>query len=143
MKKILITVFLFISLQSYAAEIKVNPGKYSNYYHMKFELLSGRYELNTEYGFNRGGQFEVFVPKEHFPIAAPKCKEKIIIRMPYSKSEARKRVLFDTLAASKTVTVTLELNPYVNVLKASPLEVELKYCNVFFRHRSGDYFDQL
>ena len=143
MKQILITVLLFISLQSYATEIKVNPGKYSNYYHMKFELLSGQYELNAEYGFNKGGQFEVFVPKEHFPIAAPKCKENIIIRMPHSKSESKKRALFDSLSASKSVTVTLELNPYINVLKTSPLEIELQYCNVFFRHRAGDYFDQL
>ena len=31
----------------------------------------------------------------------------------------------------------------LNVIKTSPLEIELQYCNVFFRHRSGDYFDQL
>jgi len=143
MKQSLITVLLLISLQSYATEIKVNAGKYSNYYHMKFELTSGQYKLNTEYGFNKGGQFEVFVPKEHFPIAAPNCNENVIIRMPYSESEAKKRALFDSLVASQTVTVTLELNPYINVLNTSPLEIELQHCNVFFRHRSGDYFDQL
>ncbi|SIO20386.1 MULTISPECIES: hypothetical protein [Pseudoalteromonas] len=143
MKQVLITVLLFISLQSYAQEIKVNPGKYSNYYHMKYELRSGQYELNTEYGFNKGGQFEVYVPKEHFPIAAPNCNENIIIRMPYSESEAKKRALFDSLVSSQNVTVTLELNPYINVLKTAPLEIELQYCNVFFRHRSGDYFDRL
>jgi hypothetical protein len=143
MKQVLISIFLFMSIQSFAAEIKVNSGKYSNYYHMKFELLSGQYELNTEYGFNKGGQFEVFVPKEHFPIAAPNCNENIIIRMPYSESETKKRALFDSLSASQTVSVTLELNPYINVLKTSPLEIELQYCNVFFRHRSGNYFDQL
>ena len=137
MKQVLISIFLFMSIQSFAAEIKVNSGKYSNYYHMKFELLSGQYE------FNKGGQFEVFVPKEHFPIAAPNCNENIIIRMPYSESETKKRALFDSLSASQTVSVTLELNPYINVLKTSPLEIELQYCNVFFRHRSGNYFDQL
>lgn len=126
-------------MQSNATEIKVNSGKYSNDYHMKFEQLSG----HAEYGFNKGGQFEVIVSKEHFPITASRCKDNIIIRMPYSKSEAKKHALFDTLAASKTVTVTLELNPYINVLKTSPLEIELQYCNVFFRHRSGDYFEQL
>lgn len=143
MKLILFTLLLFVSTQNCANEIKVNPGKYSNYYHIKFELLSGQYELNTGYGFNKGGQFEVLVPKEHFPVAAPKCNKNIIIRMPYSESEAKKRALFDSLAASKTVTVTLELNPYINIIKTSPLEIELQYCNVFFRHRFGDYFDQL
>lgn len=143
MKQFLITALLLISVQSYATEIKVNPGKYSNYYHMKFELISGQYKLNTEYGFNEGGQFEVYVPKEHFPIAAPNCNENIIIRMPYSELEAKKRALFDSLVASQTITVTLELNPYINILSSSPLEIELQFCNVFFRHRSGDYFEQL
>ncbi|MCH2056323.1 MAG: hypothetical protein MK214_06865 [Thalassotalea sp.] len=143
MKQALITVLLLISLQSNATEIKVNSGKYSNYYHMKFELISGQYVLNTGYGFNKGGQFEVYVPKEHFPIAAPNCNENIVIRMPYSESEVKKRALYDSLDASQTVTVTLELNPYINILSTTPLEIELQYCNVFFRHRSGDYYDQL
>lgn len=143
MKQALIIVLLAMSFNIDATEIKVNPGRYSNYYHMTFELISGQYKLNTEYGFNEGGQFEVYVPKKHFPIAAPNCKENIVIRMPYSESETKKRALFDSLAASKTVKVTLELNPYLNVIRTSPLELELQYCNVFFRHRSGDYFDQL
>jgi len=37
----------------------------------------------------------------------------------------------------------LELNPYVKVLNKDPLQVELGYCNVFFRHRDGDYYDRL
>lgn len=141
--QILSTLLLLVLAQSHGTEIKINPGKYSNYYHMKFELISGYYKVNTEYGFNQGGQFEVLVPKEHFPIRAPNCNENIIIRMPYSKSEAQKRALFDSLVASQTVTVTLELNPYINILNSSPLEIELQYCNVFFRHRAGDYFDHL
>jgi hypothetical protein len=28
------------------------------------------------------GQFEVFIPKEHFPVAAPNCRKNIILRMP-------------------------------------------------------------
>ncbi|MDN3487220.1 MULTISPECIES: hypothetical protein [unclassified Pseudoalteromonas] len=143
MKYLLNSLVLLISFQLNAQEIKVNTGKYSDYYHMKYELTSGNYSVNSEYGFSKGGQFEVFVPKERFPIAAPSCKKDIIIRMPHSGSEKRKRALYNELLLSKTITVTLELNPYVKVLKKDPLQVELKYCNVFFRQRAGDYFDQL
>lgn len=143
MKYLLNILVLLISFQLNAQEFKVNTGKYSDYYHMKYELTSGNYSVNSEYGFSKGGQFEVFVPKERFPIAAPSCKKNIIIRMPHSGSEKRKRALYNELLLSKTITVTLELNPYVKVLKKDPLQVELKYCNVFFRQKAGDYFDQL
>ena len=63
--------------------------------------------------------------------------------MPYSNSEKRKRALYNALLLSKTTTVILELNPYVKVLQKEPLQVELENCNVFFRHKAGDYFDQL
>ena len=42
----------------------------------------------------------------------PRITVLIVFNMPYSKSEAQKRRLFDSLVASQTVTVTLELNPY-------------------------------
>ncbi|MFK3862115.1 hypothetical protein [Pseudoalteromonas rhizosphaerae] len=53
---------LLISFHLIAQEIKVNSGIYSDYYHIKYEITSGKYSVNTEYGFNKGGQFEVFVP---------------------------------------------------------------------------------
>ena len=134
---------LLIAFQLNAQEIKINPGKYADYYHIRYELTTGNYLVNAEYGFNKGGQFEVFVPKEHFPIAAPHCNKNIIIRMPYSSFEKRKRALYNKLLLSKTITVTLELNPYVQVLNKDPLKVELESCNVFFRQRAGNYYDQL
>jgi len=143
MKYLSSILVLLIVFQLNAQEIKINSGKYSDYYHIKYELTSGNYSVNSEYGFNKGGQFELFVPKEHFPVAAPNCNDNIIIRMPYSKLEANKRALFDSLVDSKTVSVILELNPYINVLSKAPLKIELQYCNVFFRHRAGDYFDRL
>jgi hypothetical protein len=141
--KTLSILFLFATFSLFAQEISVSKGKYSDYYHIQYDLTANQYSINTEYGFNEGGQFEVFVPKQYFPIAAPHCNENIIIRMPYSENEKRKRALYDALLSSKTVTVTLELNPYVNVLNKAPLDVELEYCNVFFRHRAGDYYDKL
>ncbi len=143
MKYLSSILVLLATFQLNAQEIKVNPGKYSDYYHIKYELTPDKYKVNSEYGFNKGGQFEVFVPKEHFPITAPNCNENIIIRMPYSDLENRKRALYNDLLSSKTITVTLELNPYIKVLNKDPLQIELEYCNVFFRHRAGDYYDQL
>lgn len=134
---------LLFSAVSNAAPVKVNPGKYSDYYHMRYELKAGEYTVNESYGFNEGGQFEVLVPKVLFPVSAPNCNKNIIIRMPASDTEGQKRALYEKLLKAQSVVVTLELNPYVKVINQSPLEFELQYCNVFFRHKSGDYYDAL
>ena len=134
---------LLLPLLSSAQALKINPGKYFDYYHMRYQLQAGKYKVNRQYGFNPGGQFEVLVPKQYFPIPAPNCNSNIIIRMPYSNNEAKKRALYDALLASETLSVVLELNPYFNLLEQEPLQLELQYCNVFFRHRGGDYYDQL
>ncbi|WP_252179496.1 hypothetical protein [Endozoicomonas sp. 4G] len=143
MKHFLIILFFWIAFPLQALEITVNPGKYSKYYHFQYELRPGHYEINKKYGFNAGGQFEVFVPKEYFPISAPNCNKNIIIRMPYSKKETTKKALYDKLLQNKSVTVTLEANPYVTVIQEKPVKLQLQYCNVFFRQRAGDYYDQL
>ena len=135
---------MLLSTTTLAVEVTVNPGKYSDYYHMPYLLVPGKYQVNKTYGFNEGGQFEVLVPKEYFPIPAPNCRKNIIIRMPWSKNEAKKRALYEELlSATKPIPVILELNPYVKVLHKQPLDLELTYCNVFFRHRNGDYYNRL
>ena len=141
--KVLLLVML-LSTATFAVEVTVNPGKYSDYYHIPYLLVPGKYQVNNAYGFNGGGQFEVLVPKAHFPIPAPNCRKNIIIRMPWSEHEATKKALYETLlTATEPVPVILELNPYVEVLQEQPLSVQLTYCNVFFRHRNGDYVDHL
>ncbi|NYZ69522.1 hypothetical protein H0A36_26240 [Endozoicomonas sp. SM1973] len=140
----LLAVFSVIVMSKIQAqEIVVNKGKYSDYYHMMYKLESGKYKINSNYGFNEGGQFEVLVPKQYFSVPAPNCKENIIIRMPWSDNETKKQALYKKLVAQKEVNVVLELNPYINLVNKKPLKVELQYCNVFFRHRSGDYYDSL
>ncbi|USE35832.1 hypothetical protein [Endozoicomonas sp. SCSIO W0465] len=143
MKQLLIVLVFLTSCPLPALEIKVTPGKYSNYYHFQYKLRPDHYEINKKYGFNPGGQFEVLVPKAYFPIPAPNCNRNIIIRMPYSSKEATKKMLYDELLQNKEVTVTLEANPYVTVLQEEPIKLQLQYCNVFFRHRGGDYYNQL
>ena len=143
MKLLLCLILLSFFLPAFGQTIKISPGKYSIYYHINYELTSGYYRVDLEYGFNKGGQFQVYIPKEHFSIAAPQCNKDIILRMPYSENEDKKRDLYNKLIASETVFVVIELNPYINVINKEPLEIELRYCNVFFRHRAGDYYDQL
>ncbi|REL26303.1 hypothetical protein DXX93_06710 [Thalassotalea euphylliae] len=145
----LIALFLFVNQPAYAVQAKslqvvVNPGKYSDYYHLQYELVPGKYQINQRYGFNSGGQFEVLIPKAIFPIPAPNCRKNIIVRMPYSANTQRKKALYDQLLAGQvSTTVTLELNPYVTVTNTEPLNFTLTYCNVFFRHKGGDYYNQL
>ena len=142
MKVLLLAMLL--STVTFAVEVTVNPGKYSDYYHIPYLLVPGKYQVNNAYGFNDGGQFEVLVPKAYFPIPAPNCRKNIIIRMPWSEYDATKKALYETLlTATEPVPVILELNPYVKVLQEQPLSVQLTYCNVFFRHRNGDYVDHL
>ena len=141
--KVLILV-MALSKAAYAVEVTINPGKYSDYYHIPYSLDPGKYQVNKAYGFNDGGQFEVLVPKEYFPVPAPNCRKNIIVRMPWSEHEEKKKALYEELlSASKPVPVILELNPCVRVLQDQPLSLELTYCNVFFRHRNGDYFNHL
>lgn len=143
-------IYIFIALiiilpgsLSQAVDIIVNKGRYFDYYHFEYDLAPGKYFVNDEYGFNPGGQFEVLVPKEYFPIKAPNCRSNVIIRMPWSDKEEKKKQLYAKLVDEQMVTVVLELNPYFNIVSADPPELELEYCNVFFRHKYGDYFDRL
>ena len=128
-----------------ATEIKINPGRYFNYYHIEFELNPNQYSVNTEYGFTARGQFEVFVPKELFPIPAPKCRNNIIIRMPasFSSSVRKKRKLYDSLLNSERIRVILKINPFVEVVRQEPLALELTHGNVFFRQKNDNYHDRL
>ena len=40
-----------------------------------------------------------------------------------------------------SVEVTIELNPFVNILSENPLEIELSGRNIFFRQAHGRYID--
>lgn len=142
MRNIIFICLLLVVTSAY--ELKTNKGKYSNYYHIKYTLKPNMYQINTEYGFTSGGQFEVYIPKKYFPISAPNCKKNIILRMPgiYSSSN-KKETLYKELLNNQEKTVVIELNPYLKVKQKEPLILELKYCNVFFRHKNDDYYDKL
>ena len=147
--------------------IYASEGKYTRYYHLllklhpqDFELTvptdqrRPRYTTENRYEFGGNGQFEIFVRKEAFPVPAPKCERYIIVRMPGtdpSRADAtrkleQKRALFDVLKELKNsgtgaCDVAIELNPYVQVVRRDPLQLELTECNVFFRQADGAYID--
>ncbi len=163
---ILLNIFFLATMS--AAEIHVSPGKYNDYYHLRFTLTpencslsvspterQHRYANNNTYELSEGGQFEVFIRKQAFPIPAPHTdSDYLILRMPYTNPNlpeanrhiATKRALFNQIQAMKSkgqgsVEVTIELNPYVTVLKHEPLTLELSGRNVFFRQALGQYID--
>jgi hypothetical protein len=136
-------------------QIVVNPGRYGPYYHLRFELTAQAVDFALSDNVIRsGGQFEIRLRPESFPIAAPKCRTSLILRMPWTapetpdaeeKIEAKRALLKRILALQKdsheTVPVVIELNPYVEVTNRKPLQLRLTQCNIFFRQAFGAYVD--
>ncbi|GAA4650325.1 hypothetical protein GCM10023116_26080 [Kistimonas scapharcae] len=166
--RIIIFAFGILLLdKALATEIHVSPGKYNDYYHLRFALTPENCKLsippterqhrfaNNTYEFSESGQFEVFIRKQAFPIPAPHISsEFLILRMPSTAPDtpdahhhiAAKRALFEQIQTMKSkgkgsVDVSIELNPYVTVLKRTPLTLELSGRNVFFRQAKGEYID--
>jgi hypothetical protein len=140
---------------SVETEIVVNPGKYGPYYHMRFELRAEGIDFRrSDDAVRSGGQFEIRLRPEHFPVAAPNCRGLLILRMPWTAPQtsgaaekiAAKEKLLARISALEhapeaAVPVTVELNPYVEIVSRKPLKARLTQCNVFFRHASGAYID--
>jgi hypothetical protein len=138
-----------------APGVVVNAGRYGPYYHLRFALTAESVDFaNSDRRARSGGQFELRLRSGRFPIPAPRCRGSIILRMPWtSRSDPNapekiraKQALLQRIrrlerGRGEAVSVVLELNPYVQVLSTSPLELELTECNVFFRHASGGYVD--
>jgi len=123
------------------------------FYHLAYKITADNMvkidQLTKQQFYDAGGQFEVFLNKQKFPVSAPKCKSNIILRMPWSEEANHaidtKYALYQQLTAIKPgnpdgVTVYIELNPYV---KKDGDAFALTQCNVFFRHNNGDYLPKL
>jgi hypothetical protein len=135
--------------------IAVNPGRYGPYYHMHLVLTATMIDFAASDRLARsGGQFELRLHPEHFPIPAPHCRNSLILRMPWTapnvpdaaKKIAAKQALLARILAleqvpNAVVLVVVELNPYVEVISRTPLRLQLTQCNVFFRHAFGGYID--
>lgn len=149
---------LFAGEEASMVNIVVSHGKYSDYYHLKYKLTNNNFVLsrhNNEFTIENG-QFEIFIDQTQFPISAPNCKDRLILRMPatlksdknYIESIQRKELLYKEIKSVyqkkiHSLTVIIELNPYVKVTSRRPLELELENCNIFFRTRKNHYIDTL
>ena len=136
-------------------QIVVNPGRYSPYYHLLLKLTAQAVDFaSSDSAIRSGGQFEIRLRPEYFPVPAPKCRTSLILRMPWTPPETveakekidAKRVLLKRILALQkdshaTVPVVVELNPYVEVINHRPLRLRLNQCNVFFRQAFGAYVD--
>ena len=143
--------------------ITVNPGKYSDYYHLKYTLTKDNFLLPENTVRDEDAQFDVLINKDVFPVPAPNCRKYLILRMPsslssrddtptekaeFEKSMKEKEKLFNRIkevadGKLKEVQVIIELNPYVTVISKNPLKLKLDYCNIFFRYRGNYYIDNL
>ena len=133
--------------------IAVQLGRYGPYYHLRLDLTAADIDFAaSDRHVRSGGQFEIRLRRERFPVAAPDCRGTLILRMPWTppdapdaaaKIVAKQALLVRILALAggggDAVTVVLELNPYVEVISRAPLRLRLTQCNVFFRQAAGGY----
>jgi len=133
----------------------IEPGRYGPYYHLRFGLTAADIDFSASDRTARsGGQFQLRLRPQRFPVPAPRCRGDLILRMPWTPPDvpdaaakiaakqqllARIRALAE--APGEVVTVVLELNPYVEVVSRDPLRIQLTQCNVFFRQALGGYVD--
>jgi hypothetical protein len=151
---------VLLSLNVYAStraepDITVSSGRYGSYYHMQFDLTAAGIDFDkSDKAASSGGQFELRLKPEYFPIPAPHCTGALILRMPWTapdvpqadaKVAAKKALLAHIWGLARNpdarVSVELELNPYVEIISRSPLRLQLTECNVFFRQAFGGYVD--
>jgi hypothetical protein len=126
----------------------VQPAR--GHFYLCYELTAAGIDFTPEPRFLDGGQFEVRIPRDKFPIPAPKCRSSIILRMPWTDPKVEdtsakvedKRKLFDAVMAlkaggSQSVPIMIDLAPYVREVARDPLQLELTQCNVFFAQKAG------
>ena len=136
-------------------QIVVNKGPFGPYYHLRFDLRADAIDFaQSDRTARSGGQFEIKLRREKFPVPAPRCRGDIILRMPWTsplvsdakekiavKQELLKWILELENRPDGVVPVVIELNPYVKVVTRAPLKLQLTQCNVFFRDAYGAYVD--
>ena len=138
------------------AQIVVNEGRYGPFYHLRLELRADAIDFKqSDRAARSGGQFELRLRQEKFPVPAPNCRGSIILRMPWTspqsveakkkiaaKEDLLKRIWTLEKHPNEALPVVIELNPYVEVVSHTPLKVQLTQCNVFFRDAYGAYVDE-
>ena len=136
-------------------QIVINQGRYGPYFHLRLELKADAIDFtHSDRVASSGGQFELRLHREKFPVPAPNCRGPIILRMPWTspqsveakqkiavKEDLLKRIWALEKHPDEVLPVVIELNPYVEVASNKPFKLRLTQCNVFFRDADGAYID--
>lgn len=154
LKRNVSALIVLLSLSACAQTPSYSTYQYNGkeYFHVPYTLTVDNMvdveSISTEQLITDGGQFEILIKKEAFPIRAPNCQANIIARMPWTdqKEKLNSRIaayndIKSVLTGEATGTdVVLELNPYVDQDENGPY---LTQCNVFFRVHQGQYINHL
>ena len=104
--------------------------------------------------FREGGQFDVLIKREHFPLQVPEscCNHYLILTMPYTNPRlpggdlkiSEKRELFGRIgklraAKEGRLRVMIDVTWYAKIDSEEPLRVSLKDRQIYFRHSDGRY----
>jgi hypothetical protein len=115
------------------------------YFDPKYPNITG------ECKFGSNGSFTLYINKASFPVSAPNCNSrwlKVTMKGGKESGVESKHTLWKQIQRVETgeldtIEVIIELNPYVSVVNLEPLELELDYCNVWFRTAHGQYTPNL
>jgi len=158
--RLLLLVFLIIPAD--AQEIAINETNGRQYFHLAHTLRKGDFSLThpdeffdpkypdikgaCELGAN--GYFTIYIRKQLFPIPAPNCKSdwlKLTMKGSNDLSKIKSKYeLWNQIQEVESgewdqLQVIIELNPYVTIISADPLKLELDYCNLWFRCAYDQY----
>lgn len=135
-----------VTANNNTASYVVNKTNSKPYYHLMFSLTRDNVyslsKLTKQEFYDDGGQFEIRIDKDLFPIRAPNCDSQIILRMPWSSKADSLEPNYDLyqritlLTEGDSVPVAIELNPYIATDSDG---IYLTHCNVFFRTKQGAY----
>ena len=143
--------------ESNAPQIYTVPAGFWDNYFIKYLLTPENTVLTRnegeEFRFRDGG-FEIYIPREAFPIAGPEDEDLILVIMPRTfkkapdreTANAEKKALFEKIKTMREsgegqVEVIIQLSPYVTVTQKEPLKLKLDSYIVFFRNRHGRYIN--
>jgi hypothetical protein len=144
-----------LAVNSESAGYVTNIAGGKSYYHLMYSLrienINSVDKLTKDEFYQNGGQFEVDIKKDLFPIRSPNCKSNIILRMPWVQegvSLDKKYDLYKDISSlldsgdnnRKEVNVAIELNPYI---ASDEKGIYLTQCNVFFRSKNGEYLSNI
>jgi hypothetical protein len=164
MHKLLLSLLPILCLfynASSASGVVINESNGHTYFHLAHTLEMGDFtlihpdeyfdpkypDIAGECKFASNGSFTLYINKASFPIPAPNCNSrwlKVTMKGGKQSGVESKHTLWKQIQRVETgeldtIEVIIELNPYISIVNNDPLELELDYCNLWFRTAHGEY----